>query len=183
MCPLCDQGCKVWRLSDTCTYAKVIPRLPPSNIWMRRITSSPLIFSVHSWVYCLTTTARWSLLCSWQYGVSLSVYTQIHMFKQVQSVTQHFKQFRLDRDTLFKFILLSAANLFYLAASFSHLWDVAKAISQREPTPLGYLHILTNHGHLAVGGVEAVIYVICKNINPVYIKNNFGTVYKKCIWK
>ncbi|MCI4381771.1 hypothetical protein PGIGA_G00255970 [Pangasianodon gigas] len=23
MCPLCDKGCKVWRLSDTCTYAKV----------------------------------------------------------------------------------------------------------------------------------------------------------------
>lgn len=23
MCPLCDKGCKVWHLSDTCTYAKV----------------------------------------------------------------------------------------------------------------------------------------------------------------
>ncbi|XP_039664653.1 anoctamin-9 isoform X3 [Perca fluviatilis] len=23
MCPLCDKGCKVWQLSDTCTYAKV----------------------------------------------------------------------------------------------------------------------------------------------------------------
>uniref|UniRef100_A0A3P8U2G1 Anoctamin n=1 Tax=Amphiprion percula TaxID=161767 RepID=A0A3P8U2G1_AMPPE len=23
MCPLCDKGCKVWRLSDTCSYAKV----------------------------------------------------------------------------------------------------------------------------------------------------------------
>uniref|UniRef100_A0A672H6T7 Anoctamin n=1 Tax=Salarias fasciatus TaxID=181472 RepID=A0A672H6T7_SALFA len=23
MCPLCDKGCKAWRLSDTCTYAKV----------------------------------------------------------------------------------------------------------------------------------------------------------------
>uniref|UniRef100_A0A8C7YDR6 Anoctamin n=1 Tax=Oryzias sinensis TaxID=183150 RepID=A0A8C7YDR6_9TELE len=23
MCPLCDTGCKVWRLSDTCTYAKI----------------------------------------------------------------------------------------------------------------------------------------------------------------
>lgn len=23
MCPLCDNRCKVWQLSDTCTYAKV----------------------------------------------------------------------------------------------------------------------------------------------------------------
>lgn len=23
MCPLCDRRCKVWQLSDTCTYAKV----------------------------------------------------------------------------------------------------------------------------------------------------------------
>lgn len=23
MCPRCDKMCKVWRLSDTCTYAKV----------------------------------------------------------------------------------------------------------------------------------------------------------------
>lgn len=25
MCPLCDKRCKVWRLSDTCMYAKVFP--------------------------------------------------------------------------------------------------------------------------------------------------------------
>lgn len=35
MCPLCDGRCKVWQLSDTCTYAKVRPCTPD-----RRLTVS-----------------------------------------------------------------------------------------------------------------------------------------------
>lgn len=31
MCPLCDRRCKVWQLSDTCTYAKVRARAPQSG--------------------------------------------------------------------------------------------------------------------------------------------------------
>lgn len=31
MCPLCDQNCSFWVLSDTCTYAKVGNPLPKAG--------------------------------------------------------------------------------------------------------------------------------------------------------
>lgn len=36
MCPLCDKRCKVWRLSDTCTYAKVFSQECIKHIVIRR---------------------------------------------------------------------------------------------------------------------------------------------------
>lgn len=33
MCPLCDNGCKVWQLSETCTYAKVVQFICNSAEW------------------------------------------------------------------------------------------------------------------------------------------------------
>ena len=48
MCPLCDQQCPFWLLSDTCTYAKVGSPLPKTGSRPRRGQhSQSVLFPLH----------------------------------------------------------------------------------------------------------------------------------------
>ena len=48
MCPLCDQKCPFWLLSDTCTYAKVGSPLPKTGSRQRMGNhSQPVLFPHH----------------------------------------------------------------------------------------------------------------------------------------
>lgn len=74
MCPLCDRRCKVWQLSDTCTYAKV--HLCARDSWLHFPVSlsSPQVIIFCRWACCSIITVRSCLQCSWQCGVSSASY-------------------------------------------------------------------------------------------------------------
>uniref|UniRef100_A0A3P9H4C1 Anoctamin n=1 Tax=Oryzias latipes TaxID=8090 RepID=A0A3P9H4C1_ORYLA len=60
MCPLCDTGCKVWRLSDTCTYAKVQPYIIKGNTQINLFYLTATLF-LEFW-----KRNRASYMCQWR---------------------------------------------------------------------------------------------------------------------